>query len=78
MNVEDARAALKHGQTIVIVVGTDPEDPVCHLTLDNGLVYTTSVAGWSEGITECVCELDSTFLDRFINEDRHSVYVEDE
>lgn len=72
MTVEEARNTLIRGGKIVIVVGTDRDDPTIELSLEDGVVMSRAVAGWSEGVVEPVCALDSDFLRTFLL-DRHSV-----
>jgi len=65
---DEARAAVLAGRTVRVVVGADRGDPICLHYLDRcyendyePMIHTESIAGWSAGIKECVCEPDSTF-----------------
>lgn len=72
---EQARDAVLAGKTVRVVVGHDPEDPICLKYLDRcfeddyePMIYTESVAGWSEGVKECVCDPASDFFVRWVAE----------
>lgn len=62
LTVDQARAEILNGQTIKLWVGHDPDDPVLLVYEDDGAIYHTVVAGWSQGMVECVCERDSDYL----------------
>ena len=66
MNVELAREALRQGREIRMVVGDAPEDPTLILWLYDGMVMAESIAGWSEGVVEPVCALESDFLAAYL------------
>jgi hypothetical protein len=58
---------------VIMSVGTDPDDPVCHIYYDpdeepDCRIVTTSVAGWSAGVREPVCSAESGFLEGFLSE----------
>jgi hypothetical protein len=72
MTVEQARETLSRGQRLRMVVGENPEDPTLILYLEDGQVISESVAGWSAGVVEPVCPLESDFLETFLR-DRQSV-----
>jgi hypothetical protein len=72
MTGAEAREILTRGGQIRIVVGVEFDDPTCILSLRDGMVLSESVAGWSAGVVEPVCEIESDFLDEFL-QDRHSV-----
>lgn len=72
---EQAWGAILSGRTVRSVVGSDPEDPTCLHYLDRcfeddyePMIYTESIAGWSEGIKECVCEPSSAFYVEWVAE----------
>lgn len=74
MEVERAREALSSGKRIRIVVGAEAEDPTIVLSLDDGMVMSTAVAGWSAGVVEPVCGLESDFLRTYLL-DRESIEI---
>ena len=78
MGTQEAREALCAGQRLRMVVGTAPDDPTLIIYLEDGVVISESVAGWSAGVVEPVCALESDFLAEFLNgygKGRHSVEV---
>lgn len=68
MQVETARAALMSGARLRIVVGTDPDDPTLVVWLEDGMVMSESVAGWSAGVVEPVCALSSDYLAGYLSD----------
>lgn len=65
---DEAHAAILGGSTVRVVVGPDPEDPICLHYLDcceeddcEPMIYTESIGGWSEGVKEAICEITSDF-----------------
>lgn len=80
ITAEQAREALQSGRELRMVVGVDPDDPTLRIYLEEGMVVSESIAGWSEGVVEPVCDLDSDFLAEFLDgygKGRHSVEVVD-
>lgn len=72
---EEALEAVLAGKTVRVVVGADPEDPICLHYLDRcyqdcdvPMIYTESVGGWSEGSKEAICEPDEGFYLKFVSE----------
>jgi len=68
VKASEALAAILAGRTVRVVVGPDPEDPICLHYLDRcyeddyqPMIYSEGVGGWSEGIKEAVCEPNSSF-----------------
>lgn len=66
MTIEQTRAALTAGRKVRIVVGEGAEDPTLVLWLFEGMVLSEAVAGWSAGVVEPVCGLDSDYLDGYV------------
>ena len=70
---QEAWDAICAGRTVRIVVGSDPEDPICLHYLDRcyedfhePMIYTESIGGWSEGIKEAVCKPHDEFYVKWI------------
>lgn len=74
MAVNEVREALKDGKRLRMVVGEANEDPTLELWLLDGIVMSAGVAGWSAGVVEPVCEIESGFLDEYVT-GRFSVEV---
>jgi hypothetical protein len=72
MTAEQARETLSRGDLVRMVVGESPDDPTLILYLQDGMVISEAIAGWSAGVVEQVCALESDFLATFLL-DRHSV-----
>ena len=73
LTADEAHAAILTGRTVRVVVGPDPEDPVCLHYIDRcaeddyePMIYTESVGGWSEGVKEAVCEPEDSFYVGFL------------
>jgi hypothetical protein len=62
LTVDEAVKAVRDGQVVKMVVGQDPDDPVCLVWNDNGCAMTHSIGGWSAGVTEPICGIGSDFL----------------
>jgi hypothetical protein len=78
VTVEQAREALKAGHRIRVVVGIEQGDPTTILFLRDGMVVSEVIAGWSEGVVEPVCEIESDFLAEYLDgsgNGRHLVEV---
>lgn len=62
--IEPAEAVetLRAGGKVRMTVGTQPDDPVLVLWNEDGAVMSESVAGWSAGVEEPVCGIESNFL----------------
>lgn len=60
----EAADALRRGHAIRMAVGTDPEDPVLIVRNEDGSAVSESIGGWSAGVVEPVCSLDSDFLEK--------------
>jgi hypothetical protein len=71
---EQAVAPVEAGAAHVVVsVGADPEDPVVIFWRDrdhegDDVIQMSAVAGWSEGVTEAVCDTGSDFFGGFLAE----------
>jgi hypothetical protein len=74
MTVDEARQVLAEGRKLRVVVGTSWDDPKLVVWLDDGMVTSEAVGGWSAGAVEPVCALDSDFLRTFLN-GKHSIEV---
>jgi hypothetical protein len=57
-----AAAALRAGEKIRVTTGDGPNDPVLIAWRDGGIVQSRAVAGWSEGVEEPVCGIESAYL----------------
>jgi hypothetical protein len=83
---EEARDAVLAGQTVRMSVDSgDPEDPVCLLYVDRCSefdgepnVYSEAIDGWSAGVKEAVCELDSSFFLEFVADDGRRLELTDQ
>lgn len=62
MTVEEAVQTIKAGARVRMTVGEGSEDPVLIIWNDDGCVMSESVAGWSAGVVEPVCGIESNFL----------------
>lgn len=74
MTGEQAREVLIRGDKLRMVVGDEPGDPTLIIYLEDGMVISESVEGWSAGVVEPVCELNSDFLHSFLR-NYHSLEV---
>lgn len=75
VTIEQAREALSAGGRLRVVVGTAEDDPTLLVWLQDGMVMSAAVAGWSAGVVEPVCAFESDFLDREYLTGRESVEV---
>jgi hypothetical protein len=66
MDVKPARMLLERGNRLRIVVGAGEDDPTLVLWLDEGMVMSESIAGWSAGVVEPVCSISSDFLRTYL------------
>lgn len=73
----DARDAILAGQTVRMRVGESAEDPTLLLYLDDGMIYSKSIAGWSEGITEPMCASESDYLRMSLSKPGRTLTLED-
>lgn len=73
MDKPDAIQALHAGKTVILTVGPAPDDPVIKVWIDNGMVMSEAIAGWSAGVVEAVCEAGSDFLDTYYFHERHKL-----
>jgi hypothetical protein len=78
MTVEEARWLLNAGESLRMLVGEDPQDPTLIVWLDEHMVMSESVAGWSAGVVEPVCGIDSDYLATFIGAGFSVVQVEED
>jgi hypothetical protein len=67
MQVEEARELLKAGRRLRIVIGPNEGDPTIVLSLDDGMVMCESVAGWSAGVVEPACSIESDYLATYLD-----------
>jgi hypothetical protein len=67
MTVEQVRGLLREGRRLRVVVGTAPDDPVGVLSLREGMVMWESVAGWSAGVVEPACSVESDYLATYLD-----------
>lgn len=58
---EQALAAILDGKVVRSVTGHHEQDPTCLQWLDDGMIMSESIAGWSAGVVEPVCAADSDF-----------------
>jgi hypothetical protein len=63
---EKAIEELRAGATLRTHIGFEPDDPVLVLTVVEGEVISTATGGWSQGVTEAVCDARSEFLTDFM------------
>ena len=75
MTAEEAAQAIRDGRTVKMTVGESDEDPVLLLTLERGCVMANAIAGWSAGVVEPVCSIESDFLTREYLQNRHALEV---
>lgn len=66
LSIEQARTRLLRGHYVRLTVGTDPEDPVLELRREGGMFVSNAIGGWSEGIEELICEVESDFIYDFL------------
>lgn len=63
MTTNEAVDAVRAGKAVRMVVGEGSEDPVLIVWRDEfSGVMSAAVAGWSQGVVEPVCGIDSKFL----------------
>jgi hypothetical protein len=69
---DEAHAAILTGRVVRAVVGDEPDDPICLHYLDRcyeddyePMIYTESIAGWSEGAKEAICGSQDSFYVSF-------------
>lgn len=64
MNPREAAEAIRDGKTVRLMVGQDADDPILLVWADrHGDVQSYVIEGWSQGIQETVCEIESPFLE---------------
>lgn len=63
MDASSAAQAVRDGKVVRVVTGEGPEDPVLLVFEEDGMAFQQSVAGWSAGITEPICGVESDFLE---------------
>lgn len=64
---EQAAQAIRDGRTVKMTVGTGAEDPVLLVKREMDTVMSDAIAGWSAGVREPVCAIDSTFLNEYLS-----------
>lgn len=67
MELAEARELLKAGKRLRIVIGPGEQDPTIVLSLDDGMVMCESVAGWSAGVVEPACSIESDYLASYLD-----------
>ncbi len=72
MTADEAVQLLRDGERVRMTVGTGSEDPVLILHNDGGCVVSNAVAGWSAGVEEPVCGIESGFLLTYLS-GRHAL-----
>jgi hypothetical protein len=69
LSAERAAELVRAGRVVRMTVGEEgSDDPVLlvRLTEDGGGVESESIAGWSAGVVELVCAVESTFLEHYL------------
>lgn len=51
-----------------MTVGDDPDDPVLLVWRDDRMVMSAAVKGWSAGVVEPVCAIESDFLRTYFDD----------
>lgn len=64
MTAREAADAIRSGAVVRMRVGAEPDDPVLLVSIEGGTIMSTSIGGWSEGVSEPVCDINSDFLTR--------------
>lgn len=77
MTPAEALAAVRAGERVRVVVGKDVDDPTLIVWADDGTLMSAAVAGWSAGVLEPVCAMDSEYLTTFFD-DRERLELADE
>jgi hypothetical protein len=67
MTLGEAREALGEGRRLRVTIGSAPDDPVVVLSLSDGMVMCESVAGWSAGVVEQACFIESDYLGTYLD-----------
>lgn len=67
MTIEEAREALRAGERLRIVIGPAADDPMIVLSLLDETVICESVAGWSAGVVEPACFIESDYLGTYLD-----------
>lgn len=63
LTVAEACEAVRGGQVVRLSVGADLDDPVLLVWVDEGMVMSYAIGGWSAGVVEPVCGKGSTYLE---------------
>lgn len=71
----EARDAVLAGRTVRLTVGTAPDDPILRVWREDGCIMSESVAGWSAGVVEPVCDVASDFLTTYYLLNRHRLEI---
>jgi hypothetical protein len=82
---QEAREAVLAGKVVKMRVGEETEDPVLLNYVDRTyefdyqpMIFSEAIGGWSEGIKEAVCELDSDFYLEFVTDVYSLTLTDDE
>jgi hypothetical protein len=67
MTLDEARGLLGEGKRLRVTVGSGADDPVVVLSLSDGTVMCESVAGWSAGVVEPACSVESDYLATYLD-----------
>ena len=63
MTPQEAVPHILNGRTVKMVVGGyDPDDPVLLIYVEDDMFMQTAIGGWSQGVTEPICDIDSDFI----------------
>lgn len=62
IDADAAAAAVRAGARVRMAVGEAPDDPVLMVWAEDGMVMSESIGGWSAGVVEPVCSIESDFL----------------
>lgn len=73
MTAAEAAIAIREGKTIRMTVGTGAGDPVLLIRREGNTIMSEAVGGWSAGVTEAVCFIESRFLEDDFLKDRHAL-----
>ena len=66
MDAATAAQAIRAGEKVRMTVGVDQDDPVLIVWRNGAGVMSEAIAGWSAGVCEPVCGIDSDFLMKFL------------
>lgn len=70
MTVDEAIDHLRAGRHVRVTTGAGEGDPVLAVWLEDNTVMSEARGGWSAGVLEPVCSLDSAYLREFLGQER--------